>query len=372
VTAGLAISAEGLRKSFRKSSFDLKIDHVEAAPGSVLALLGPSGSGKSTLLLLLGLLEEPDAGSVLLGGESVTTRDRSARLKMAAVFQRPYLIKGSVGSNVAYGLRAHGVGSSERAARVAAALARVGLDGYGDRSALSLSGGEAQRVSLARALVLEPRVLLLDEPMASLDALLKEQLTDDFASILRNEGVTVIWVTHDQDEAMVVADTVAIMNDGRIVTAGPADDVMGLPHDAWTAAFLGVEPPLEGTVLEIEHGLMWIGCCAARIAAIGSFPAGTPVEFSVRPEDVILARSEIGVSGLSARNRLEGTVVETNRRGSTLRVVLDVGGALIASSVSRSAAAELGLEPGRRVIAVFKATAVRVRQRSRVATDSAH
>lgn len=358
---GLSLIGEGLRKSFRRSDFELDVGYVEARAGEVLGVLGPSGSGKSTLLALLGLLEVPTAGTVRLGGQTVTTRDRGARLKMAAVFQRPYLFKGSVSANVAYGLSSHGVARSERRPRVTAALARVGLEGYEDRSALQLSGGEAQRVSLARALILEPRVLLLDEPLASLDPLLKEQLTSDFASILRDAGVTVVWVTHDQDEALIVADEVAVMNAGRIVTVGAADDVMSLPHDAWTAAFLGVEAPLSGTVVERDKDLVWIGCCGAKVAAVGPFPVGMAVDFSVRPEDVLLVADDLEMPVSSARNRLLATIADMSPRGATFHVVLDAGGARFASSVSRTAAAELELSPGKPVLAVFKATAVRVR-----------
>ncbi|MDO8914530.1 MAG: ABC transporter ATP-binding protein [Coriobacteriia bacterium] len=355
----LSLAGEGLRWSYRRGSFTLDVPWVEVSAGTVLALLGPSGSGKSTLLSVLGLLERPSAGRVLLDGREVDTRDRGARLQMAAVFQRPYLFKGTVGGNVAYGLVARRVPRSQHAARVAAVLERVGLAGSERRSALALSGGEAQRVALARALVVEPRVLLLDEPLASLDPLLKRQLTADFASILRASGVTVLYVTHDQNEAMVIADRVAIMNGGCIVAEGPAEDAMSLPNDAWTASFLGLEEPSEGLVVSVVDGLAEVDVGAGRVFITGQPEAGSRIMLAVRPEDVLLFGASADLPVSTARNRLPATVVSLSAQGVTNHVVLDAGGLRLASSVSRAATAELGLRSGVEVIAVFKASAVR-------------
>jgi molybdopterin-binding protein len=313
------------------------------------------------LLELLGLLERPDSGRVFLGDRLVGPRDRDARLQMAAVFQRPYLFKGSVAGNVEYGLVARGIPARERSARVEAALERVGLAGYGDRSALALSGGEAQRVSLARALVLEPKVLLLDEPLASLDRLLKRHLTRDFASILTEAGVTVVYVTHDQDEALVVAQRIAVMNEGRIVACGPADEVMGLAPDEWSAGFLGIEAASVGTVGAVEQGLVGIQCGATTVYATGNPPVGADLLFSVHPEDVLLFEQGTELPLTTARNRLPVRVVAVEPRGATLYASLDSGGLRFAASVSRAAAAELHVVPGTELLAVFKATAVRWR-----------
>jgi tungstate transport system ATP-binding protein len=357
----VTLSATGLRRTFPKGSFALDVPAIEVPAGGVLALLGPSGSGKSTLLGLLGLLDKPDAGTVLLDGAEVTTRDRAARLTMAAVFQRPYLFKGTVGANVAYGLAARGVPRAQRAPRVAAALERVGLAGYESRSALSLSGGEAQRVSLARALVVEPRVLLLDEPLASLDPLLKRRLTRDFASILREAGVTVVYVTHDHDEALVVADEVAVMNAGRVVASGPADEVMSLPGDEWMASFLGIEEASQGVVVSADEGLVTIAVGEAEVVVSGDAEPGTRVVLAVRPEDVLLFEEGAELPATTARNRVAATVVSVNARGASNHVVLEAGGLRLAASVSRASTAELALAPGVSVRALFKATAVRWR-----------
>jgi len=357
--AALSLVGEGLRLSYRRGSFTLDVPHVEVSAGTVLALLGPSGSGKTTLLNVLGLMARPSAGRVLLDGRASGIHDRDARLQMAAVFQRPYLFKGTVAGNVAYGLVARRVPRSQHAELVAAVLERVGLAGSERRSALALSGGEAQRVALARALVLEPRVLLADEPLASLDPLLKRQLTNDFASILRASGVTVLYVTHDQDEAMVVAHRVAIMNGGRIVAEGPAEDAMSLPQDAWTASFLGLEEPTEGTVVSVTEGLAEVDVGAGRIFVTGEPERGSHVVLAVRPEDVLLFGASAALPASTARNRLPATVVSVSPQGATNHVVLDAGGLRLASSVSRAATKELGLQPGVDVLAVFKASAVR-------------
>jgi tungstate transport system ATP-binding protein len=359
MTQAPALAAEHITRSFPKSGFTLDVERVEAPAGSVLVLLGPSGSGKTTLLHILGLLEHPDSGRILLGGREVTAGDRDARLQMAAVFQRPYLFKGNVAGNVAYGLDVRGVSAAEKTARVAKALERVGLAGYQQRSALALSGGEAQRVSLARALVLEPRVLLLDEPLASLDPLLKRRLAHDFARILRESGATAIWVTHDQDEALLVADHIAVMNAGRIVTSGPADGVMTLPADDWTASFLGLEQPQTGTVRSSAEGLVEIGCGGSIVAVTGAATAGSTATFAVRPEDVILFADGAQLPLSTARNQLPARVVSVQARGATSHIVLDAAGVRLAASVSRASAVDLGLEPGQLVLAVFKATAVR-------------
>ena len=357
----MSLAGEDIKRTYRGGSFVLDVPSVKVPAGKVLAILGPSGSGKSSLLGVLGLLEKPTAGRILLGGREVSMRDREARLQIAAVFQRPYLFKGTVGGNVAYGLVARGVPRSTHDALIASALERVGLAGYERRSALSLSGGEAQRVALARALVVSPRVLVVDEPLTSLDPLLKHRLTHEFATILRAAGVTVLYVTHDQDEALVVADHVAIMNAGRIVAAGPAEETMSLPADPWTAAFLGVEVPLLGTVASAIDGLVGIDVGGTRVFVTGDAVPGARAFVAVRPEDVLLFHSGAELPASTARNRIEATVVSVSPRGSTNHVVLDAGGLRLASSVSRAATADLEIAPGGGVLAVFKASAVRWR-----------
>lgn len=357
---GAGLVAEGVTKAYRGRTV-VDVERLELAPGRTLALLGPSGSGKSTLLSIMGLLVKADAGRVLLDGREVSLRDREARLQMAAAFQRSYLFKGSVADNVAYGLKLRGRREADVRTLVAEALERVGLPGWERHSALTLSGGEAQRVALARALVLRPRVLLLDEPLASLDPIMKWRLARDFARILHEDGMTTLYVAHDQDEALAVADDVAVIREGRIVSSGPAEQVFGVPADEWTASFFGMEPPIEGTVEAVDDGMARITCDGVDLYAVApSVKTGDRVIVGVRPEDVLLfeAGAEMPIS--SARNRVEGVVAEVAHSGATYRVVVARGALRIASRVSRAALAELALSVGSPVLAVFKATAVRV------------
>ncbi len=353
------LELRGIEKRFRGHAA-VSVEHLALVPGRTLAVLGPSGAGKSTLLAIAGLLDRPDAGEVLLDGAAVTTRDRSARMRMAAVFQRPYLFRGTVASNVAYGLRIRRVPENEKRRRVQQALERVGLAGFEDRVTSTLSGGEAQRVALARALVLEPAVLLLDEPLASLDPIAKWRLARDFASILREAGVTTLYVTHDQDEALTVADDVAIMRDGRVVAAGAVQEVFSAPADAWVASFLSMEPALRGTVHACDEGTVQVDVDGVMIAAVGSVPPGEEVLLGIRPEDVLLFEADVDLPLGSARNRIDGTVTGIEHVGSTYRVVVQVRQVKLAARISSSALREMRLERGSRVTAVFKASAVSV------------
>jgi tungstate transport system ATP-binding protein len=355
-----AVRGEGIRVAYRGHAV-LDVPAIELPAGRTYTLLGASGAGKSTLLRVLGLLERPTAGHVLFDGAEVRANDLTARRRIAAVFQRPYLLRGSVSDNVGYGLRMRGVPGVERGNRIAAVLDRVGLKGWEERSALTLSGGEAQRVALARALVLEPRLLLLDEPLSHMDPLLKRRLTLEFADILSSEHVTALYVTHDQDEAAVVADVIGVMRDGRIVDEGDPDDVLGLPADEWVAAFVGMEPPLHGRVTASDDGLVEVDCAGVSIFAAGDAPLHAAVQLAVRPEDVTLYEAGAVLPLGSARNRVEGVVAEVRPLGGSVQVVVECGGVRFAASVSRASAADLHLAPGAGVLSSFKATAVRLR-----------
>ncbi|HEY3316815.1 MAG TPA: ABC transporter ATP-binding protein [Coriobacteriia bacterium] len=353
------LRAEGIRKSYR-GRLALEVTELEVEAGTTYALLGSSGAGKSTLLRILGLLERPDAGRVLLDGRELSARDRRSRMRLAMLFQKPYLFRGTVGENVAYGLKARRVNPRERDARVAAVLERVGLPGFAGRDARTLSGGEGQRAALARALVVTPEVLLLDEPLSYMDPLNKERLTREFAEILRGEGVTTVYVTHDQEEAYAVADTVGILHEGRFVASGPLDQVMTAPSSTWTASFLGMEPPVRGRIVGRDDGVAEVEAGEARLYGISDLPVGSQVLVSVRPEDVTLFSDTEEIPHSSARNRVRGLVTDIRPKGAMLRVVVSRDDTSFASLVSRAAVSELGIAEGTPVVAAFKAAATRI------------
>lgn len=360
-----AVRGENLRVVYRRRTV-LDVSSISLPASRTYALLGASGAGKSTLLRVLGLLERPTEGRVLLNGLVADRRDLAMRRTIAAVFQKPYLLRGDVGDNVGYGLRLRRVPADERRQRVAGALERVGMRGWEDRSALTLSGGEAQRVALARALVLEPQLLLLDEPLSYMDPLLKRSLSQEFAEILKSERITALYVTHDQDEAQVVADVIGIMREGRIVTEGDPETVLSIPNDEWQASFLGMEPPLEGTIEAVEDGVARIRSGRLELYAAPPEPPGTSVLVGIRPEDVLLFEPGVELPKTSARNRVEGVVASVDPRGATARVIVIAHDHRIAVSVSATSARELDLRFGSPVTLLFKATAVRMRRRDTI------
>jgi molybdopterin-binding protein len=356
---GIALSVQDVSRRYGRATV-LDAVSLTVPAGSTYALLGSSGAGKSTLLKILALLDKPSSGRVMVDGCEASTRDRAARLRMAVVFQRPYLFTGSVGYNVGWGLTSRGVHGTEAARRVADVLKRVGLGGWQDRRGDSLSGGEAQRVAIARALVLEPQALLLDEPFASLDPVVRGTIVRDLLAILAQERVTCVYVTHDQDEAMVVANRIGILHEGRFVREGEASEVMTVPTDLWVAKFIGMEQPIHGRVTSLVQGLAAIECDGVTLYAASGTPVGTRVLVGVRPEDITLYADDPDLPLSSARNRLTGVVTDVNLTGASVRISFASAGVRFAASVSRASATELGLHPGTPVTATFKATAVKV------------
>lgn len=302
------------------TEFDLTL-----RPGELVALLGPSGSGKTTALRVLAGLESTDEGRILINGDDVSGLPTSRR-DMGMVFQSyslfPHL---SAGENVEFGLRMRRVPAAERRERAAAALALVGLDAHYGRFAHELSGGQQQRVALARALVTRPRVLLLDEPLSALDAKVRVQLRDEIRRIQTELGITTLFVTHDQDEALAVADRVAVMRDGRIEQVGTPEELYTRPATPFIADFVGLSNRLPGLV---RHGFAEVHGVVLPLLD-PSHPDG-PVRVFVRPEDLSLAGTSPAGSSLAGTS-LAGTVLLSSFLGSLRRtsVQLEQGGTVV-------------------------------------------
>jgi putative spermidine/putrescine transport system ATP-binding protein len=304
---------------------------LEIRRGEFFTLLGPSGSGKTTCLRLIAGFERPDGGRVLLGGRDVTALPPAER-DVNTVFQ-DYALFGhmTVGANVAYGLRVKKVPREERERRVAEALAMVRLEGYGDRRPSQLSGGQRQRVALARALVNRPRVLLLDEPLGALDLKLRQQLQVELKRIQLEVGITFVYVTHDQEEALTMSDRIAVVDGGKIVQVGTPRAVYERPDSSFVAGFVGVSNLLELPVARVDGDVVVLGLGAqdaiSAAAGAGAAPGRTAV-VTVRPEQIALHAAASAPDGVC---HARGTVRESLYAGPTTRFVveLDGGGELL-------------------------------------------
>jgi tungstate transport system ATP-binding protein len=342
------------------AGFTLEVAALDVMAGEVLAIIGPNGSGKSTLLRILGLLERPGHGRVLVGGRPVDARTALVeRRRMATVFQEPLLADTSVAANVALGLRFRGAGAGEIERRVPRWLARLGVGALASRAARTLSGGEAQRVALARALVLEPDVLLLDEPFASLDQPTRTALIADLGTVLRQDRITTVLVTHERGEALALADRVAVMLGGRIRQLAPAAEVFQAPASEEVARFVGVETLVTGRVIGRADGVTRVEVAGRMLEVATPAAPGLSVRLAIRPEDVTLALPPERGGASSARNVLAGSIARITVTDTGARIVVDCGFALVATVTPRSLA-ELGLVEGMPIAAMFKASALHV------------
>jgi spermidine/putrescine transport system ATP-binding protein len=282
------VEIKGISKSFGKtvalSEIDLTIEE-----GRFFALVGPSGSGKTTLLHILGGFIEPSAGRVLIAGQDVSSQP-PARRSTTSMFQDYALFPHmSVGANVGFGLLMRKVPRAQRLSRVAAALEMVGLSGMNARRIHQLSGGQQQRVALARALVVEPKVLLLDEPLGALDLNLRRQMQQELLHIQKKVGTTFVHVTHDQEEAMSIADVIAVMNDGHLEDVGPPARVYLKPKTRFSATFMGESNMFEGTVAGRSGESIVVDTAFGRLKATGAAEPGARVSLSIRPEQIMAA-----------------------------------------------------------------------------------
>lgn len=364
-TTSTILAARDLRVS-RGGREVVRLDALAIEEGETLAVLGPNGAGKTSLLLGLAALL-PTTGELRFRDGRVDDA-LAFRRRVAVVFQRPLLLDRSVRENAELGLVLRGIPPAERRRVAGAALARLGVAHLADRPALGLSGGEAQRVSIARALATAPELLFLDEPFAALDAPTREGLVADLARLLREERVTAVLVTHDRDEALSLADRIAILLAGRVRQLGRAEEVFSAPADAEVAAFVGVENVLPARVEAVSDEVTTLRVGEHLIDVTAEPPGGDAFPLlCLRPDDVVIAR---GPSETSARNALAGTILRLEPIGRRMRVVLDCGFPLVAHVTVRSAR-ELGLAEGEIVTASFKATLPHLLPRHRAESHDA-
>ena len=319
------VRLEGVTKRFGDHVAVRELD-LEIERGAFFAMLGPSGCGKTTTLRMIGGFEEPTAGRVHLGGEDVTDLPPFKR-EVNTVFQSyalfPHL---TVEKNVAFGLERKKTGKDEIRRRVAEALDMVQLGPFGRRRPTELSGGQQQRVALARALVNRPRALLLDEPLGALDLRLRKELQLELKRLQQELGITFVHVTHDQEEAMSMADTIAVMRDGRIDQAGSATDLYEHPRTEFVASFLGVSNFVDGRVVGVDgdvatvetHDGASLRLPASRLDAHGD------VRIGVRPEKVELVRP--GDDARDGWNVLRGTVIVAAFLGVSIQYLIRTAG----------------------------------------------
>ena len=323
---GASVSLTGLEKSYGRVGAVAGVS-LDIRSGEFLTLLGPSGSGKTTTLMMIAGFEMPTAGDIAIDGRSVVAVPPYRR-NIGMVFQNyalfPHL---KVADNIAFPLKQRGVPKGECAKLVADALELVHLPGYGERYPRQLSGGQQQRVALARAIVFKPRLLLMDEPLGALDKQLRESLQLEMRRLHADLGITFIYVTHDQEEALTMSDRIAVMNDGLVAQVGRPEDLYDRPETRFVAGFIGESNFMPATVRGLEGDVVVTECQGAIVRAMAPVrPAvGAQVMLTTRPERLRFADRDRAARDGAQENRLSVTVTEAVFAGERCRYMLQVG-----------------------------------------------
>ncbi len=315
---------EKLVKNFGPTTVVKGVD-LSFNKGEFISLLGPSGCGKTTILRMIAGFEMPTSGAIHVDGSDITDVAPSRR-KIGMVFQAYALFPNmNVSDNIAFGLKIAGMPRAQREARVAEMLKLIGLDKLGKRFPYELSGGQQQRVALARALAPSPRLLLLDEPLSALDAKIRVSLREQIRSIQRELGITTVFVTHDQEEALSISDRIVVMNAGQVEQFAAPFEIYNRPATRFVATFVGTVNTLEGVVEDAEARRIRIGNSAVSVPHLpASLQAGQKIALASRPEAVSLLSE--------ARGRdleLEGRVVEVAFLGAVIRLKVDIGNQIV-------------------------------------------
>jgi putative spermidine/putrescine transport system ATP-binding protein len=325
------LELSGIQKRFGDvaavQDFDLAVER-----GEFVSFLGPSGCGKTTTLRMIAGFERPTAGSIAIDGTNVTHRAPNQR-NVGMVFQSYALFPNmNVAANIGYGLKIRKRSKADIERRVAELLDLIHLEGRGDRFPWQLSGGQQQRVALARALAIEPTVLLLDEPLSALDAKIRVALRHEIREIQRQLGITTVYVTHDQEEALELSDRIVVMSEGRIEQIGTPFEIYNFPATAFVASFVGTLNAMDATIVDASAGRLSLGGHEIRTTSELTGSTGQTVTVALRPEMIALTSPDgsnvVAVSPgaeMSGTNRLPGTVMDIAFLGSVVRVRTTVG-----------------------------------------------
>ncbi|HOI12649.1 MAG TPA: ATP-binding cassette domain-containing protein [Methanoculleus sp.] len=345
------------RVSLALGSFSLNDVSLTINRGDYYFIVGPSGAGKTVLLEAIAGLHRPDSGRVLLRGEEITALPPEQR-GIGLVYQDYSLFPNmTVADNVSYGLRVRGMRKKEARAEVAPLLDRFGIGHLADRYPGTLSGGEQQRVALARAVAVKPDILLLDEPLSALDPVTQEKFIADLKRLHREDGLTIVQVSHSRREAHLLATRMAVIIDGTLMDEGEAEVVLNTPRSREVASFVGIENILDGMVTANDGGHVTVDAGGRAIEAVTDAAVGEEVTLCIRGDDVVVAVEDGPQS--SARNTMAGTIVQVVENGPIAEVRVDAG-VMLTAVLTRRSVQDLGLAPGIPVTLSVKATAVHV------------
>ena len=355
------LETENLGQNF-DGNFILHDVQLTIEKGEVLALIGPTGAGKTTLLRLLDLLENPTNGKIYFDNIDVTHSHQhrlAARRRMSYVQQKPIVFTMSVYDNIAYGLKLRHDNTKIMKQKVEYALELVGMTEYKYRQAKTLSGGETQRVAIARSLVVEPEVLFLDEPTANLDPVTTSKVEEVLSRIISEKRITVVMTTHDMSQGQRLARKIGVLINGKILQMGSPNEIFCSPSTKEVAEFVGVENILEGEIVEKDDRLVGITLNGKVVQAMSDYTIGEKVYVLIRPEDITFANKK---DTSSARNIFKGTITTLTNVGSLVRIQVDCGFPLFGVITTRSAE-ELNFSLGKEIYSSFKATALHVIKR---------
>jgi putative spermidine/putrescine transport system ATP-binding protein len=327
------LSIRSVRKAFGATTV-VQDFNLDVAPGEFISFLGPSGCGKTTVLRMVAGFETPTSGAIVVAGKDVT-RLRPNQRNIGMVFQSYALFPNlTVAQNVGFGLKVAGMRKSDIDARVREMLALIKLQEFGDRFPYQLSGGQQQRVALARALAPKPKLLLLDEPLSALDAKVRVSLRDEIRQIQKNLGITTIFVTHDQEEALSISDRVVVMYGGKAEQVGAPFEIYNRPQSKFVANFVGTLNVLEGTVTDAAAGSVALASGAVSLPGrLGGARSGEAISLALRPEAISLGERA------GADSRLEGSIADVHFLGSVIRVNVAVGGNVVSLDTFNSPSA---------------------------------